>query len=265
MPNPEIFQAATNLVHQAKELIDVGARNNLLQTLTELGHPYGLLIQPLLDQPSISVRSSDSEISQQIISPPLSSISERVSVPATDFYSNIIHDSAVFIWGDRKYNKSGSSYESSLIGSSLFSSIDPEGVSAIVAEPLYLSFASIYVSGNESSGSVKSSSQGVEKSSTTLKRSSFFINKNCLGLGAVSLNVSRFRGHEPFVVKPSQGEPLAEIKPQEPLAFLHLNRQAGVLRQMSPMERIQKMTRDLKEVFGLIDSESLFNSLNPEQ
>lgn len=57
MPNPEIFQAAANLAHQAKELADFGTRNNLVQTLTELGHPYGLLLNQA--STSSSVESSN--------------------------------------------------------------------------------------------------------------------------------------------------------------------------------------------------------------
>ncbi len=44
MGNHEFFQAAPQLLHQAKELVDLGSRSNLLQTLTDLGHPYGLLL-----------------------------------------------------------------------------------------------------------------------------------------------------------------------------------------------------------------------------
>lgn len=91
------------------------------------------------------------------------------------------------------------------------------------------------------------------------------IDKQRLGLGTVSLNLIRYKGREPFAVKTPQGEPVAEIQPGSPLAFLHLNRQPGALRQMSPLERIQTMTKDLKEVFGLIDNPELFNNLKPEQ
>lgn len=84
-------------------------------------------------------------------------------------------------------------------------------------------------------------------------------------MGTTSLNLAKYYGHEPFIIKTSQGEPVAEIQPESPLAFLHLNRQKEALRQMSPLERIQTMTKDLKEVFGLIDNQGLFNNLKPEQ
>ncbi|MBU1499935.1 hypothetical protein KKE48_03650 [Patescibacteria group bacterium] len=58
MPNPEILQAAANLAHQAKEFIDLGARNNLIQTLTELGHPYGLLLGQSGDSSSVNFSQS---------------------------------------------------------------------------------------------------------------------------------------------------------------------------------------------------------------
>ena len=40
----EIFQSAPQIAHQAKELIDLEMRSNLLQKLVESGHPYGLLL-----------------------------------------------------------------------------------------------------------------------------------------------------------------------------------------------------------------------------
>lgn len=40
----EIFQSAPQVAHQAKELVDLEMRSNLLQKLVESGHPYGLLL-----------------------------------------------------------------------------------------------------------------------------------------------------------------------------------------------------------------------------
>lgn len=84
-------------------------------------------------------------------------------------------------------------------------------------------------------------------------------------VGASVINIAHYHGKEPFLVKRPSGEPLIEIQPESPLAFLHLNQQAGELRKMSPLEKVQTMARSLIDLFGLIDNQDLFKSFNPKQ
>ena len=44
MTSPEFIQSAATAIHQARELFDAGVKTNLLQTLIEQGHPYGIVL-----------------------------------------------------------------------------------------------------------------------------------------------------------------------------------------------------------------------------
>ncbi|MBU1322957.1 hypothetical protein KKE75_02775 [Patescibacteria group bacterium] len=62
----EVLQSAPQVAHQAKELIDLEMRSNLLQKLVESGHPYGLL----LSQSNASSTNGSSESLINFFFPP---------------------------------------------------------------------------------------------------------------------------------------------------------------------------------------------------
>ena len=244
MTNPEFIQSAVQFAHQAKELIDVGTRTNLIQMLAESGHPYGLIL-------NISQSSNSFDQSADWLA--------NLSFIPSDWYSGSVADSAedmgedswgsLYTWGVSGQFKASSIHSSILIPSSAF----------------------LYGGGGASSftSSVEGSSKAGDSSAEALDNLSagrgFSVDKNHINFGTVSLKVTKFKGQEPFVIKTPQGEPMTEIKPESPLAFLHLNRQAARLKQMSPLERIHTMTQDLKKAFALIDEDGQFNGLNPNQ
>ncbi|MBU1499934.1 hypothetical protein KKE48_03645 [Patescibacteria group bacterium] len=227
MPNPEVLYSAGNTIHQLLEARSALTDVNLLHMLQDLGHPYGLIMN---------------FSSQKGIDSSAQSIQSINNFDPFQIYSTSVHSSVV-----KSMENAGLAYWFSS-GPSI-ESIFHSGYSASSGWSLLTS-------------SVWSLEPERHKPSMGQKIS---VNKFGISLGTVSANLKRYSGHEPFIVKSPQGESVAEIQPDSPLAFLHLNRQPGVLRQMSPLERIQTMIQDMKNIFGLMDSEELLNSLKPEQ
>ena len=85
MTNPEFIQSAVQFAHQAKELIDVGTRTNLIQMLAESGHPYGLIL-------NISQSSNSFDQSADWLA--------NLSFIPSDWYSDSVADSAEDIGED---------------------------------------------------------------------------------------------------------------------------------------------------------------------
>ena len=254
MGNHEALASTGNLLHTALEARSALTDVNLLHVLKDIGHPYGLLLQPLLGE-GIFGKSFDSAISQQSSIPLYNTKNEIISLGGKS-YSNFLHNSALFMCGEGSIPGLD---EFSLgilsVGSSIESSVHPPKESLLSSS----------ASSKETFGIIQNSSNTREKNIKTLSNKSFSISKGNLNFGTVSLNLAKYRGSEPFIVNTPQGEPVAEIQPGSPLAFLHLNREKNVLRQMSPLERIQTMIQDMKNIFVLMDSEELLNSLKPEQ
>ncbi|MBU2051657.1 hypothetical protein KKH13_00440, partial [Patescibacteria group bacterium] len=199
----------------------------------------------------------------------------------SDSYSESVADSAedigqdswgsLYTWGVSGQFKASSIHSSILIPSSAFlfggggeslfkSSAGGSSTSGDKSAEILDNFSGNKPSFIHSSNTIDNSTEKLSG-----RTNSFSFTKKGVALGTVSLNLAQFKGREPFVVKTPAGESVAEIQPGSPLAFLHLNRQSAVLRQMSPLERIQTMTNDLKAAFGLIDNQDLFNGLKPEQ
>lgn len=229
IPNPEVAQSSGNMLHLALEVRNTLSNPNLFNFLKDIGHPYGILVQPLINQMGstaplwwYSVVLSSSSFDAKANNPPL---------PPTPW--------------------------------------TPQDTSAVVS----LGLSSSAAIGNGSL--LESSSEGSQSSSESIaekiekkrekKELSFNKNKSQIIFGSVTINLRKYLGQEPYVIKTPQGEAVVEVQPQAPLAFIHLNRQRKELRQMSALEKIQKMKRDLITVFGLMDNEALLNSLKPEQ
>lgn len=227
MGNPEAIASSGNLLHIALEARSALTDVNLLHTLQDLGHPYGLILGQLFQTPSSQDVSNSSQSMSQLSQN--RAVFESLSIPSQSYFGTLhemAHDSTIYLFGQE-------SSSAELLSEGLSSSSSSLGIYELFE-----------------------SSQPQHYPETTSHK---------IRLGTVSLNLSRYKGQETYIVKSPQGEPIAEIQPESPLAFLHLNRQREALRQKSPLERIQTMTKDLKEVFGLIDNPELFNSSKPEQ
>jgi len=264
MGNPEVIASSGNLLHTTLEARSALADINLLHTLQALGHPYGLFLNQTasIGQSSLlsSVSSYGSSNSSDVAATHLS------ATPLSAFLSegSKIYDGSLD-WSAENLFLLSNSRKPSPNETDLSSE-----TSSVLSGQLCLPLSSLYSlsTSNEESEELSNSSKEYLLSSFKYQkenRSNFSINKHNLSLGTVSINLNRYHGQEPFVVRTTKGEPVIEIQSGNPLAFLHLNRQSAKLRQMSPLERIQTMTKNLKEVFGLIDNPELFNDLKPEQ
>lgn len=248
MGHLEALASSGNLLHTALEARSALADVNLLHALQDLGHPYGIFLNQTASIGPSSVLSSfvsgDPATQNQ-----LGNTSSEIS-------AGYFNESINFLLpASSEANPSARSLTASLI------------ILAISANTGKL----------EGSDSKESSWNSLLSSCFPIASSAEFsriykdekknltINKNSLSLGTVSLNLTQFHGQEPFTVKSPQGEPVTEIQPGSPLAFLHLNRQAAEMRQLTPLERIQTMTQDLKKVFSLIDNPTSLDGLKPEQ
>lgn len=267
MLNVEGIQSAGSTLHQLLEARSALGDVNLLHTLQDLGHPYGLMLS--LNESSQSL--GDSKYRKCEVS----------SIMPSDSYSGSVADSAedigqdswgsLYTWGVSGQFKASSIHSSILIPSSAF-------LFGGGGESSFKSFAGGSSSLGDKSADMLDNFSGEKPSfihsSNTIDNSteklsgrtnSFSFTKKGVAFGTVALNLAQFKGRETFVVKTSTGGPVTEVQPGNPLAFLHLNRQSVTLRQMSPLERIQTMTKDLKASFGLIDNQTLFDGLKPEQ
>jgi len=246
MGHLETVQFSGNLLQTVLEARAALGNPDLLQHLLALGHPYGVILSQL-SQNSSNTPSLQSESSGGVSS----------QITSADFFnawSNGLQASAETYLGERSYN---------------FSSFGPisQGLLGSISVSLSLDASSgegqVPITGSFLSAPFNLSSHISKEFGGN--KDNISIHKNGIAFGTVSLNLTQFKGRAPFVVKTSTGEPVAEIQSGSPLAFLHLNRQASTLRQMSPLERIQTMTKDLKAAFGLIDNQTLFEGLKPEQ
>ena len=259
MPNPEVVQSAGNIVHHFLEARAALTDPNFLHMLRDIGHPYGLMLSSLSQNKISSTPSShDSNAGVrgwiELIPSCFQSSSQNLQTSA---------DALGPYFSGESYNFSSSRLitEISLLVSSFGLSEEYSGSSPLSC----LNQESSAKSSASSSVLPVVSYEASSKNSKEDNGEKVVINKNNLSFGTVSLNLAKYKGQEPFIVKSPQGEPLTEIQPGSPLAFLHLNRQAAEMRQLTPLERIQIMTQDLKKVFSLIDNPTTLDGLKPEQ
>ncbi|MCX6817034.1 MAG: hypothetical protein NTZ93_04155 [Candidatus Beckwithbacteria bacterium] len=253
---PEILQSAPQISQKAQEIGSLGnmvhlaletrkalADPNLFSFLKDSGHPYGLLLLNQAGSAPIGwsiVLSSSYAMSQtwpglmDERSGKASSVASEIAIPNPTIRGavSLFLSSSVIAWSSLDGTNSGRESNSE----------DSSEMSSSSSHPLEFS--------DGLSGAVKGETK---------------IGKRGISLGAVGINLTKFSGQEPYGIKNSQGEQLAEIKPQDSLAFIHVNRESKELSKMSPLERVQKIKQDLIGLFGLMDNEELFNGLKPEQ
>lgn len=231
MPSPEIIQTASNVVHQLLEARVVLTDPNFLNMLRDIGHPYGLMLTSASTQSSDQSGQRSVDFSSQILSLPFTGYSYSFDYIMDQSRTGLPSD--IFA-------------ESSLHSSSI---------------PCYLML--LYTLSLGSGGGLMSSENLSEKIGKS-RDENLYIKGNQIGFGTVSLRLRKYSGPEQFLVRTAHGEPVVEIQPGSSLASLHLNRGAKTLRRMTPLERIQTMTGDLKKVFALIDSDSTLDNLSPD-
>ena len=184
MGNLEALASSGNLLHVALEARSALTDVNLLHTLQDLGHPYGLMLSQLSQTPSSRDVISSSQFLSQSSSqfPQFLQNSEPIQIESnheSGFFHSITHPLTLYLFGQE-------SSSSELLSEGLSSSGSSLTIFELFPQPQE-------------------------------RHPEIYSHK--IRLGTVSLNLAKFRGQEPFTVKSPQGEPVAEIQPGSPLAF----------------------------------------------
>ncbi|MBU2051658.1 hypothetical protein KKH13_00445 [Patescibacteria group bacterium] len=299
MPNAEFIQSATQFSHQAKEVINFASQANLLQTLTDLGHPYALLLG----------QSNASSIVEELF-PPKKGEGKALKNKELLFDSSVIPCSWPSLksalisnlpwWGSEFLY--GTSLNVGVIASIMFGSLNSErkGKSTSIPENIRenLSNLSDSSSMNEndpssnmptsalvntslSKGSILSSAKHNPDSARKINMEQLFtqqtflaplflkalagekessertrdleISRGSVGLGTTCIKLTTYQGKQPFVIKTPQGEPIAEINPGDQLGHLHVSHQAAFMRDLTPLEKSQKIIEDFIDLFRFVD------------
>ena len=267
MTNPELIQSVAQFADQARELLDVSVRTNLLQTLTELGHPYGLLLglsanswPSILLCPSAS-SSVSADWSGNIYSDKTSWFtpfwlskfanmwllggksnageedlssglpSSRNSIGRSD----VLNDS--FLEGPKAYEHRISIFATSLTGSKIIAFKNESGIG-------YKDKFGLTVL---TPGALKSMSELGERPRELR------VGRNSIGLGSSSIHLGTFRGETPYVIKSPQGDTLTQVNPGDTLGSIHVTSQANLLRNLSPLEKVNQITEDFMDLLKALD------------
>lgn len=90
------------------------------------------------------------------------------------------------------------------------------------------------------------------------------ISQHAIGLGTTSIKLTAYKGEQPFVIKTPQGETITEVRPGNPLAFMHVSHQAKFLHDLAPMEKVQQITNDFIDLLRAVENNE-FSDLNEKQ
>lgn len=264
MTNPEFIQSAGTAINQVKEVFDATAKINLLQTLTDLGHPYGLMVSAeTASAPWLYCSSASSSVGADwsqsfdetsIFTPYWLSVSggkwllcAKSGVGDEDFISGLPSSR-------RSVGSSNSLEESFLTGPkanehriSIFASL--------LTGFKFFGFKNESGLGYKDKFGLTVLAPGTLKSLTELgeRPRNLWIKKNHLGLGTSSIHLGTFKGEAPYLVKTPQGEVLTQINPGDPVGSIHVSGQAGLLRNLSPLQKAEQITQDFIDLFRAVD------------
>ena len=282
MTSPEFIQSAATAIHQARELFDAGVKTNLLQTLIEQGHPYGIVLNMGVQSwPSILLYPSTSSLilgvsSANVVAEfgPLSSAPfsgsflVNFSIVNTILFDNLLK---------RRQNglNSPESGESWLaegyhdlnlverINTRLeFSSKDSWAQGSfygLLLTSLSKSFLKSAINTNQDFNNFWNSqvvlAPGILKSLTELgeRPRELRVGRNSIGLGSSSIHLGTFRGETPYVIKSPQGDTLTQVNPGDTLGSIHVTSQANLLRNLSPLEKVNQITEDFMDLLKALD------------
>jgi len=253
MPNPEILQNITNLAHQAKEFVDTAARTNLLHTLIDSGHPYGLILNSQIASfPSIFLLDSGglsnlSFLATSLFAVGFSTSNEEGATLFRSFQISIANYMLVqsFGLGDKLEGKEKETLPaliaSSLTGSSYISSKDTfmVGINEMF-QTILIPNAPVVL--GLMSAENKDSSKNIK------------IGKKEICLGSAVIKLTDYKNKEPYTILSSEREPFIQINPGDQIGYIHISSQAHKMHNLSPFEKTEQITNDFFGLLRIIDS-----------
>ena len=287
MPNAELIQSAAQFANQARELLGVGTRTNLLQTLTDLGHPYGLLFgmnanswPSILLCPSASSSVSADWSGNSATPDPLSSLPfsgaflVNFSIVNTLMFEKLLKQNRNFN-PNHEYlhdeHRRVDEYDNSNFCGRLsrrfqFSSEFKYGGCGYDASfygflltVLSKSSVKLLAKNNQDFNNFLNSQMvlapGILKSLTELdeRPRNLWVGRNQIGLGSSSIHLGTYKEEMPYVIKSPAGDSLAQINPGDTLGSIHVSGQANLLKNLSPLEKIEQITEDFIDLLKAVD------------
>lgn len=288
MLKAEFLQTAAQVADQTRELFDVGVRTNLLQSLVEQGHPYGLLLgqssgssesllnfffPPEKGQTKAGLINNKNWplVFSSDISSPFSiwpSIKQLIKEPTLKpFWLTVLGSSSSV----NSSNASRVNNNDNLIQRSLTRSLTKDGKSQDISQGVGITLFLKSLLGL----SVQSNVDLARKlhwenlfhqaflapiflklftgEKTSLERPrELQVAKNSVSLGTTAIKLATYQGEQPFVVKSPQGEPIAQINPGDQLGHLHVSHQASFMRGLSVIEKTRQITGDFIDLLKII-------------
>lgn len=288
MGNPELSHQIGQVAHNAKEAGRLLLDSNLFQSLQDIGHPYGLLLsqsknpssKQLLTQSSTeSNKMGDGWVglifnsSNFLFPEPKMETLESSSFAFEQGLADIFFEGNIllqrgksFLWG---------SYPSSLLSQgvgelSVVSSnadLDKNGLRRIVPFLFSSSWLSSFLERvdypkaddlNASLPFIIGPLNFLTKDSFSHERQRHFqVGRSGVSLGTSSIHLKDYKGEQPFTIKTPQGESVTQINPGDPLGSVHVSRQAGFLKELTPLEKVNAVTDDLLALFSAIEETGL--------
>ena len=274
MTSPEFIQSAATAIHQARELFDAGARANLLQTLTQAGHPYGLLFDnsqvsglPVFCS-EVSLLSSSGSDAKKREKGPSSIDFNTFGIYAWLFNALVVKSVTKWSTKDRSSNssfeppvisKSDLSYENSFLNALLSLRKNPDTRQQISAflktgSVIALKWEQSRQGGFFEKAAIAPILLKVITGEKSAERSrELRIGKNSVSLGTTAIKLATYKGEQPFVVRTPRGEPMVQINPDDQLGHLHVSHQAALMRGLSPLQKAEQITQDFIDLFRAVD------------
>lgn len=269
MPKAELFQSVTQVVDHAREFIGLSAKTELLQNLTSLGHPYGLLLNteivsgPWLLCFSFSLAALGG--SSQAINNSFPPSDERfmfVSTLLSKFgcqwlsltLSKGEDDASSASSLDYKTKELGKLNSDWLNDPNTFKSRLTVSASLLAGSKMVLTKDKTPIDPNERLGLVALAPTLKAITELGERPRNLWVGKNQLGLGSSSIHLGTYHGETPYLIKSPQGEVLTHINPGDQVGSVHVASQAGRLRELSPLEKVEQITRDFIDLLKAIEN-----------
>lgn len=268
MPKAELLQTAAQVAGQARELFDAGARTNLLQNLTQLGHPYVLLLG---QDPTSSCWTEESSFHQS--STPLVNLKFKgldhnkqneggrwkLAQKVPSQLSSLGYFSSMYSVGHKEsFNSSGLRLSDDEVGSTSKRNANFKDNSKWVAAITLLGG----VLSSRSYDKIQENQnvfffvplflKNLTKDFLLERSRELKINKNSVSLGTTAIKLTTYQGEQPFVVRTPQGEPIAQINQGDQLGHLHVSHQASFMRALSVIEKTRQITGDFIDLLKII-------------
>ena len=91
------------------------------------------------------------------------------------------------------------------------------------------------------------------------------IRGSSISFGAASISLIKHKGEQPFIIKTSEGEPLAQVNPEDNLGSMHISHQVKHFRRLSSTEKIRAIISDTLSLLTAIDESKNPNNFSDKQ